>query len=146
MRQREEEIAGLENVHNAMKSQYERRIEGMEAKLMRFKEKNKQLEHRRALDLEGFTNDITILRKQLAAVDRKLHQMRLIDRLERDERLDALLRYLQKKAPGLGTVSENESKGSGSVTSEMAAELGKIKGSILGLESRLISTKGAVKK
>lgn len=129
-----------------MKSQYEQRIGDMETKIMRLKEKNKQLEHRRALDLEGFTNDITILRKQLAVVDRKLHQMRLVDRLECDERLEALLRYLHKKAPGVGTGSEAGSRGSNSITSEMAAELGRVKGGILGLESRLVSTKGAVKK
>lgn len=37
---------------------------------------------RRALDAEGWLSDVTILRKQLAAVDRKLHQMRLMDRLQ----------------------------------------------------------------
>lgn len=42
----------------------------------------KQLEIRRALDAEGWLSDVTILRKQLAAVDRKLHQMRLADRLQ----------------------------------------------------------------
>jgi len=42
----------------------------------------KQLEVRRALDAEGWLSDVTILRKQLAAVDRKLHQMRLMDRLQ----------------------------------------------------------------
>ena len=42
----------------------------------------KQLEVRRALDAEGWLSDVTILRKQLQAVDRKLHQMRLVDRLQ----------------------------------------------------------------
>lgn len=45
-------------------------------------EQVKQLEIRRALDAEGWLSDVTILRKQLAAVDRKLHQMRLMDRLQ----------------------------------------------------------------
>ncbi len=45
-------------------------------------EQVKQLEVRRALDAEGWLSDVTILRKQLAAVDRKLHQMRLMDRLQ----------------------------------------------------------------
>ncbi len=45
-------------------------------------EQVKQLEMRRALDAEGWLSDVTILRKQLAAVDRKLHQMRLMDRLQ----------------------------------------------------------------
>ncbi len=33
-------------------------------------------------DAEGWSSDVTLLRKQLLAVDRKLHQMRLMDRLE----------------------------------------------------------------
>ena len=33
-------------------------------------------------DAEGWASDVTLLRKQLLAVDRKLHQMRLMDRLE----------------------------------------------------------------
>lgn len=45
-------------------------------------EQVKQLEIRRALDAEGWLSDVTILRKQLAAIDRKLHQMRLMDRLQ----------------------------------------------------------------
>lgn len=36
---------------------------------------------RRLLDAEGWTNDITLLRKALEATDRKLHQMRLSSRL-----------------------------------------------------------------
>lgn len=36
---------------------------------------------RRLLDVEGWTNDITLLRKALEAIDRKLHQMRLSSRL-----------------------------------------------------------------
>lgn len=49
---------------------------------MQSQEQVKQLEIRRALDAEGWLSDVTILRKQLAAVDRKLHQMRLMDRLQ----------------------------------------------------------------
>lgn len=33
-------------------------------------------------DAEGWSSDVTLLRKQLLAVDRKLHQMRLMHRLE----------------------------------------------------------------
>jgi coiled-coil domain-containing protein 77 len=40
----------------------------------------RQLELRRQLDVDGWTADVTTLRKTLAAVDRKLLQMRLIDR------------------------------------------------------------------
>ena len=35
---------------------------------------------RRHMDMEGFTADATHLRKMLASIDRKLHEMRLIDR------------------------------------------------------------------
>ena len=51
-------------------------------KLLQAQDQVKQLEIRRALDAEGWLSDVTILRKQLAAVDRKLHQMRLMDRLQ----------------------------------------------------------------
>jgi coiled-coil domain-containing protein 77 len=40
----------------------------------------RQLELRRQLDVDGWAADVTALRKTLAAVDRKLLQMRLIDR------------------------------------------------------------------
>jgi coiled-coil domain-containing protein 77 len=40
----------------------------------------RQLELRRQLDVDGWAADVTSLRKTLAAVDRKLLQMRLIDR------------------------------------------------------------------
>lgn len=50
--------------------------------LVQSQEQVKLLEIRRALDAEGWLSDVTILRKQLAAVDRKLHQMRLMDRLQ----------------------------------------------------------------
>lgn len=36
---------------------------------------------RRLLDIEGWASDMTRLRQQLAATDRKLHQMRLASRL-----------------------------------------------------------------
>ena len=52
------------------------------------------------MDLEGFTTDVSLLRKQLAAVDRKLHQMRLLERLQNDERLATLLHSLENRAPG----------------------------------------------
>ena len=59
----------------------------------------RELERRRAMDLEGFTADVTTLRKLLSAVDRRLHQTRLAQRLDDDERLDALLERLERRAP-----------------------------------------------
>ena len=41
--------------------------------------------------LQGWVNDVTLLRKQIAAVDRKLKQMRVCGRLPDDERRDQIL-------------------------------------------------------
>ena len=46
-----------------------------------------------------FTADVTTLRRLLLAVDRRLHQTRLVSRLDDDERLDLLLEQLEKRAP-----------------------------------------------
>ena len=59
------------------------------------------LAYRRALDMEGWAKDVTLLRRQAAAVDRKLHQMRLVDRLEgggiRGQSLFAIFSYCMNK-------------------------------------------------
>ena len=34
------------------------------------------------MDMEGFAADVTNLRKMLSSIDRKLHEMRLIDRCD----------------------------------------------------------------
>lgn len=51
--------------------------------------------------MEGYTADVTNLRRALAAVDRKLHEMRLVERLGDDERLDAILAHLRHRAPNV---------------------------------------------
>ncbi len=48
--------------------------------LCRLTDANNSLEVRRQQDCEGWQADVTLLRKALAQVDRKLLQMRLIDR------------------------------------------------------------------
>ncbi len=73
-------MINLTSVHTATKSQLERRVGELEVRSAKLSESNKQLELRRHLDMEGYTADITALRKALAAVDRKLHEMRLIER------------------------------------------------------------------
>ncbi|KAK9814374.1 hypothetical protein WJX72_004785 [[Myrmecia] bisecta] len=151
IRRREEDIANLESVHSAVKAQHERRIGELEGKVARLQEQNKQLEYRRALDVEGWVSDVTILRKQLAAVDRKLHQMRLKDRLQDDERLDALLDDLARRAPNVMRVQdENSSESSNhsvkSATSELAADLKRVKGAIGGLETKLQRTKRSIQR
>eukprot|EP00892_Ulva_mutabilis_P005163 jgi/Ulvmu1/3018/UM015_0058.1 len=97
LRNREVEYSQLESMHLAVKAELEQRGHDLEVKLSKTKDKLKQAEHRRALESEGFTNDVSLLRKQLAAVDRKLHQMRLQSRLEDDERLHSMLQKLEKK-------------------------------------------------
>jgi hypothetical protein len=95
------EVGQLESMHTSIKVQLEARVSDLESKLSRAKEGWRQAEHRRALDSEGFTNDVSLLRKQLAAVDRKLHGMRLKSRLEDDERLEGLLKKVAGKGPPL---------------------------------------------
>ncbi len=80
MKAREEELVNLASLHTSTKAACERRVEELEARCARLTEANKQQELRRALDCDGWTADVTLLRKALAAVDRKLLQMRLIDR------------------------------------------------------------------
>lgn len=100
LKKREMEYSQLESMHLAVKSELEQRVQELEGKLGKSKDRLKQAEQRRALDAEGFTNDVCLLRKQLSAVDRKLHQMRLQSRLEDDERLHALLMKLEKRGGG----------------------------------------------
>lgn len=84
---------------SAIATQYERRIKELEGSNKAIKKKMKELQTRRAMDLEGFTADVTTLRKLLNAVDRRLHQTRLVQRLDDDERLDLLLEQLERRAP-----------------------------------------------
>ena len=102
LKRREDDIHSLESVHSAVAAQYERRINELEGQLKTLRRKHKELEHRRALDLEGFTADVTTLRRLLSAVDRRLHQTRLVQRLDDDERLDLLLEQLERRAPDPG--------------------------------------------
>lgn len=99
LRNREVEYSQLESMHLAVKAELEQRTNELEVKLAKTKDKLKQAENRRALEAEGFTNDVSLLRKQLGAVDRKLHQMRLQNRLQDDERLHSMLQKLEKKGP-----------------------------------------------
>lgn len=104
----------------------------------------KELEHRRALDLEGFTADITHLRKSVVAVDRKLHQMRLVHRLEDDERLDALLDDLERRAPSVPVDHGDVNSEAGSDTSATAGlrrDLAGLRAGLAGLDSRLVDAR-----
>lgn len=100
LKRKEEELVGLGGVHAAVMAQYQSRIGELEAWKAHMTAKYKRLEDRRAMDLEGFNRDVTALRKALGLTERKLHQMRLVLRLDDDDRLDKLLEMLEKKAPG----------------------------------------------
>lgn len=96
---RGKELAHTRTAGERMQQSLEQQLAEAKAKLARALAGRQQLEQRRALDVEGFTADIALLRKALTATDRRLHQMRLADRLEHDERLEALLKELQAR-PG----------------------------------------------
>ena len=93
-------MVNMEAAHGALKMNYEKRISELEASLQKVRKKHKQLEYRRALDLAGFNSDVTQLRKQMSSVDRNLHRMRLIERLEDHQRLDYLLEFLEPPSGG----------------------------------------------
>eukprot|EP00210_Caulerpa_lentillifera_P000787 g762.t1 len=99
---KDDEIFNLEQILNSVKEDYERRTTELEEKSSRLSAKNKQLETRRSLDKEGFVSEISLLRKKLEVIDRRLHQMRLVERLGEDDRLDKMLQDLENKMPDLG--------------------------------------------
>lgn len=99
VKSREDELLSLSAVHTSVRTQYEKLTADLEARCQRLQDQNRQLEQRRALDMEGFSTDVTTLRKMIAAVDRKVVQVRLADRLEDRDRLDTLLAKLQVQAP-----------------------------------------------
>ncbi|KAG2498150.1 hypothetical protein HYH03_003908 [Edaphochlamys debaryana] len=145
LKAKEEDLVNLSSVHNTAVAQYDRRIAELELKVARLAESNKQLELRRHLDCEGWTADVTALRKTLGAVDRKLHEMRLVERLEDDDRLDAILAHLRKKAPNVPLPGPGPSAGAGSglpndglsVKSALAEGLRDVRVQVRELESRL---------
>jgi coiled-coil domain-containing protein 77 len=98
---------------SAIATQYEKRIRELEATTKATKKKMKQLQQRRTMDLEGFTADVTTLRRLLSAVDRRLHQTRLVQRLDDDERLDMLLEQLERRAPDPAGLDGGSSPGGG---------------------------------
>ena len=103
-------MVNMEAAHSALKMNYEKRIADLESSLQKLKKKHKQLEYRRALDLAGFNSDVSQLRKQMSSVDRNLHKMRLIERLEDHQRLDHLLEYLEEKPQRLTSGKKSNKK------------------------------------
>ncbi|KAG1679502.1 hypothetical protein FOA52_011101 [Chlamydomonas sp. UWO 241] len=159
LKSKEDELLSLGSVHTATKAALEKRVVELEGRSAKLSEHNKGLETRRHMDMEGFTADLTNLRKMLASIERKLHEMRLVERLGDDDRLDSILAHLRHKAPPMAGESDTAAGGqrdarggravepseaSYSVKSELAQELRAVKGRIKGLEDRLASKKKAL--
>lgn len=139
VKSKEQEVSALETIHTTMKTQYEQRIRDLESKIAKTMEKAKFVEYRRTLDLEGFTNDISILRKQLLVLDRKLHQMRLLDQLKSDERVEAILKSLESKPALKKTGKTKGKKLAVPATPDVGVEIGNIRDSLMEVEKQIRS-------
>lgn len=106
----------------------------LEERASKLVSKNKQLETRRLLDKEGFVNEIALLRKKLEVIDRRLHQMRLVERLGEDDRLDRMLQNLENKMPELAP-EHNYLKTCN--VSDVTSELSKIQETLFTIEHKI---------
>eukprot|EP00887_Chlorella_sp_A99_P000203 scaffold13.g203.t1 len=99
LRHKSEALITLETVHGLIKADLEGRVDELEQRCARLAEHNHRLQARRGNDMQGWISDVTLLRKQIAAVDRRLRQMRVLERLPDDERRDAILAKHAARAP-----------------------------------------------
>lgn len=81
----------------AVQENYQQRVQALEAQCAKLQGQARQAEARRLAEAEGFSADITLLRKRIANLERRLLQLRLADRLADDERLDGLLGALDRQ-------------------------------------------------
>lgn len=81
-------------------------------------------------------NEVSLLRKKLSVVDRRLHQMRLVERLGEDDRLDRMLQELENKMPDLGSQEDNAFVKLCS-SDQLAEEVDKIHTSLIGIEQKI---------
>jgi coiled-coil domain-containing protein 77 len=140
---------------SAIATQYEQRIHDLEEEVKKEKKNQRDLEHRRAMDIEGFTSDVTTLRRLLSAVDRRLHQTRLVQRLDDDERLDMLLEQLEQRSPDPaplpgGKPNWDTSSGKGTKGKKVAADahgvgydIDHIRSALGSVEDRLTESRNA---
>lgn len=77
--------------HKLIRGQLEARAVEAERRAARLTAHNKQLQLRRAQEMEGWAADVTQLRKRIAAVDRQLRQQALLQRLPDGDVRDAAL-------------------------------------------------------
>lgn len=89
--QRAEELLKFETVHKLLRSQLEARAADAERRAARASARARELQLRRAHEMEGWASDVGQLRKRIAAVERRLAQAALLQRLPDDERRDAVL-------------------------------------------------------
>lgn len=89
--QRGEELVKFETFHKLIRAQLEARARDAERRAARLAARCRDLQHRRAHEMEGWAADVGQLRKRIAAVDRRLTQQSLLARLPDDERRDAVL-------------------------------------------------------
>ena len=88
---REEELLNFETLHKLIRGQLEARVSEAERQATRAAARARDVQQRRAHEMEGWAADVSQLRKRIAAVDRRLKQMALVQRLPDDERRDAVL-------------------------------------------------------
>ena len=77
--------------HKLIRGQLETRAIEAERRAARLAAHNRQLQLRRAQEMEGWAADVTQLRKRIAAVDRQLRQQALLQRLPVGDVRDAAL-------------------------------------------------------
>ncbi len=98
--QRGEELLKFETVHKLIRGQLESRALEAEQRAERASVQAREVQRRRATEMEGWASDVGQLRKRIAAVDRRLKQMSLEQRLPDDERRDAALAKHARQARG----------------------------------------------
>lgn len=72
----------MQDLYHQTHDELQARVIESEDRYSALYEKHQTLKSRRGQDLEGFTNDAAILRKKLAAVEKKLHEMKVVERVQ----------------------------------------------------------------
>jgi coiled-coil domain-containing protein 77 len=91
LEQRAEELLKFEIVHKLLRAQLETRAADAERRAAKAVARSRDVQLRRAHEMEGWASDVGQLRKRIAGVERRLTQWSLEQRLPDDERRDALL-------------------------------------------------------
>lgn len=62
-------------------------------------DKRLYIEQRRAMDHEGYGNELSLLKNQMIVIDKRLQQLNLLFNYEDDDRLDSMIQRLENKIP-----------------------------------------------